>query len=243
VRRDAFYGALGAQGFTSHTFCEVFVGNRWRRLNYTKLGQNVLEPNYLGLMIHVHTFNDLSDANFAATWGKRYATGHRDDLFPHNNPYRLLEVGDHFGKYAKVPNPPAAEHKRLTVGKAYWLGSKETPAIVRDSTSAPQDGSGRLYVRGEEWLADAGDYLQYKAFLWRADTEFVLKAKGQPDVKARVTGNFITYISEKVRDMEVVVAADEMKKMEKGVAYTLHPVNGKKGYEWKVGDGVTVTRE
>src|SRR5205085_12334741 len=50
VRRDAFYGVLaGGNGFTSHTFCEVFVGGRWRRLNYGTLGQNILDPRNLGL--------------------------------------------------------------------------------------------------------------------------------------------------------------------------------------------------
>src|SRR5262249_48002416 len=103
VRWTACLGALsGGSGFTSHTFCEVFVGNRWRRLNFTTLGQNILERNYLGLMIHVHTFNDLSEANLAATWGTRYARGLRDDVFRHSNPYRLLEVSDHFGRYARV---------------------------------------------------------------------------------------------------------------------------------------------
>src|SRR5262249_15882405 len=64
VRHDALLGVLsGGSGFTSHTFCEVFVGGRWRRLNYSTLGQNVLERKYLGLMLKVHTFNDLSEAN------------------------------------------------------------------------------------------------------------------------------------------------------------------------------------
>ena len=58
-------------------------------------------------MIHVHTFNDLSEANLAPTWGARFALGQRDKVFRHNNPYRTLEVSDHFGKYAEVPNPPA----------------------------------------------------------------------------------------------------------------------------------------
>jgi RNA polymerase sigma factor (sigma-70 family) len=245
VRRDAFYGVLGSSGgFTSHTFCEVFVGGRWRRLNYAKLGQNVLEPNYLGVMIHVHTFRDLSEANLAATWGTRYAKGQRDDVFRHSNPYRLMEVSDHFGKYAKEPNPPASEHTSITIGKAYWLGSKDVPEYVRDHAGRPpQDGSGRLFFHGEEWLNDAGDYLQYKAFLWRADPEFILKAKDQPDVKARVGGTYYTHATTKLREMEVVIPAPEMAKMAKGVAYTIHPVNGKKGYEWKVRDGVTVTRE
>src|SRR5262249_19552667 len=122
VRSAACLGAISAgSSFASHTFCEVFVGGRWRRLDYTKLGQNILQRNYLGLMIHVHTFNDLSEANLAATWGKRYARGFKDEEFPHSNPYRLLEVSDHFGKYAKVPNPAAdKDHKEITIGKAYW---------------------------------------------------------------------------------------------------------------------------
>ncbi len=120
VRRDAYLGVTaGGNSFSSHTFCEVFVGGRWRRLNYTTLGQNVLAQNYLGLMIKVHTFNDLSEANLAATWGTRYAKGLRDDVFKHSNPYCLLEVSDHFGKYASVPNPPVAayEHKQITIEK------------------------------------------------------------------------------------------------------------------------------
>jgi hypothetical protein len=31
--------------------------------------------------------------------------------------------------------------------------------------------------------------------------------------------------------------------MAAGVAYTLHPVNGKPGFAWKVNEGVTVTRK
>jgi hypothetical protein len=245
VRRDAFYGLLGASGgFTSHTFCEVFVGGRWRRLNYTTLGQNVLDPRNLGLMIHVHSFRDLSDANLAATWGTRYAKGERDDVFKHSNPYRLMEISDHFGKHAKVPNPPAAEHKSITIGKAYWLGSKEVPAAIRGHVGEPpQDGSGRLFFHGEEWFDDAGDYLQYKAFLWRAGQEFVLKAKGRPDVKARLGGTYHTLASEKVREMEVIIPATEFANMARGAAYTIQPVKGKNGYEWKVRDGLTVTRE
>ena len=110
VRCDACMGVkAGLDSFAAHTFCEVFVGRRWRRLNYTTLGQNVLARNYLGLMIKVHTFNDLSEANLAATWGTRFARGPRDDVFQHNNPYCLIEVSDHFGKYASVPNPPATK--------------------------------------------------------------------------------------------------------------------------------------
>src|SRR5262249_10959691 len=107
VRQTATYGLLAAgSSYTSHTFLEVYVGHRWRRLNYKQLGQNILDPRFLGLMIHVHTFNDLSEANLAATWGRRFALRGRDETFPATNPYRALAIDDYFGRHANVPNPP-----------------------------------------------------------------------------------------------------------------------------------------
>lgn len=245
VRYDACLGAVsGGSGFASHTFCEVFVGGRWRRLNYTRLGQNVFDRNYLGMMIHVHTFRDLSEANLAPTWGRRYAKGQRDEVFPHSNPYRLLEVSDHFGKYAQAPNPPAEkEHRQITIDKAYWPDSKDAAKEVRDMPSEAEKGSGRFFLHGREWLDNAGDYLQYKLFMQRADKNFVLRTKGRPDVSCRLSMSFFTWSSRQLRELEVVIPAAECAKMAKGAAYTLHPLNGKKGYEWKVRDGVTLTRE
>jgi hypothetical protein len=245
VRCDACLGALwGGTAFASHTFCEVFVGGRWRRLDSTNLGRNVLERNYLGLMIHVHTFNDLSEANLAATWGARHAKGQRDELFPHSNPYRLLEVSDHFGKYAKVPNPPAdKELRQVTIGKAYWPESDGTPKEIRELGWGKQPGSGRFFVHCEEWLENAGDYLQYKLFMRRADTSFVLRAEGQPDVPCQVSMNFYTHRSRNLCELEVVIPAADFARMARGVAYTLHPANEKKNYQWKVRDGVKLTRD
>jgi hypothetical protein len=245
VRHDACLGAIsGGESFASHTFCEVFVGGRWRRLDFTTLGQNILQRNYLGLMIHVHTFNDLSEANLAATWGTRFAKGQRDDLFPHSNPYRLMEVSDHFGKYAKVPNPPAdSEHKQITIVKAYWPDGKDAPSEIRELRWSKPSGSGRFFVHCEEWLENAGDYLQYKLFMRRSDRRFVLRAKDQPDVSCQISMNFYTASPRNLRELEVIIPATDYAKMTKGVAYTLHPVNGKKGYEWKVRNGLSVTRE
>jgi hypothetical protein len=253
VRCDACLGALsGGTGFASHTFCEVFVGGRWRRLNYTTLGQNILERNYLGLMIHVHTFKDLSEANLAATWGRRYAKRQRDDVFRHSNPYRLMEVSDHFGKYAKVPNPAAdKELKWVTIDKAYWADDKDAPAEVRamalraqaaDDPHLLQPREGRFYIHCVEWLDNAGDYLQYKLFMRRADTRFVLRAKGKPDVSCRISTNFYTHPSRKLCELEVIIPSADYARMAGDVAYTLHPANGKKGYEWKVREGVKLLR-
>lgn len=246
VRRDAYAGvSAGGTSFCAHTFCEVFVGGRWRRLNYAELGQNVLSPKYLGIMIKVHTFSDLSEANLAATWGTRYAKDLRDDLFQHSNPYRLIEVSDHFGKYAHVPNPPAAayDHKQLTIGKAYWPEAKGAPQMVRDMQSAAQRGGRCFWIHCREWLENAGGYLQYNRFMNRADLNFILRAEAEPDVLCHLSKTSVAGGSSKLCELEVVIPPDEYAKMVEDVAYTLHPVNAAEGYVWKVRDGLTITRE
>jgi hypothetical protein len=77
----------------------------------------------------------------------------------------------------------------------------------------------------------------------RADPAFVLRAAGRPDVRARLTLGFYTDATNGVRDMELFIPPGEYATMAPGVPYTLHPVNGKQGYEWTVREGVTVTRK
>ena len=62
-------------------------------------------------------------------------------------------------------------------------------------------------------------------------------------MSCRISVSFYTDRSQKLCELEGVIPAAEYAKMARGVAYTLHPVNGKKGYEWTVRDGVTLTRE
>ncbi len=109
VRAKVQTAARKAGGsFNSHTFNEVFVGGRWRRLNYSTLGQGILDRNDLGLMTHVYTFGDLAEAGLTETWGRRCALGERDDVYRHANPYRTLAVSDQFGEPADAPNPEVA---------------------------------------------------------------------------------------------------------------------------------------
>jgi RNA polymerase sigma factor (sigma-70 family) len=245
VRNTVFETALRhGTSYAAHTFLEVYVGHRWRRLNYRTLGQNVLDRNYLGLMVHVHTFRDLSEANLAATWGKRYALGLRDANFRHGNPYRLLEISDLFGAHAKVPNPPAKEHKEITISKLYrrMAAPKEIQEMLLRGGGPAGLGGNQLMVHGDEWFPDR-DHLQYKVFMYRADPELLFRAKGRPDVKARVEMGFFTNSSTGMREIMVLIPSAEYAKMAKGVPYTLHPVNGRPGYRWKVKEGLTLTRE
>jgi hypothetical protein len=231
------------RGFANHTYNEVFVGNRWRRLNYHQLGQNILDEKYFGLMIHVHTFNDLSEARLAPTWGRRYALGLRDENFKTGNPYRLLEISDHFGRESKVPNPPfeRKEHKSITITKAYWLQSTETPESIRQGARKPRQGEAHLYIHGDEWFPDR-DKLQYQEFIARADKTFILRAKGHPEVKGALQMSFWADGPSNLREILMVVPKGEFAKMAKDVAYSIHPVNSVADYQWKVKEGLTVTR-
>jgi hypothetical protein len=202
-------------------------------------------------MVKVHTFNDLSTDNLAATWGARYARGLRDDVFRHSNPYRLMEVSDHFGKYAKVPNPPADhELTRVTIDRAYWP-QDAVPEVRELGIGRLQDAQlpiglpqadAHFFIHCREWLDNAGDYLQYKLFMRRADRKFLLRARGRPDVSCDVSMSFYTHRSRNLCELEVVIPPGEYAKMAQGVEYTLQPVNGKKGYEWQVREGVKLMR-
>ena len=229
-------------GFANHTYNEVFVGNRWRRLNYAKLGQDTLDEKYFGLMIHVHTFNDLSEAGFAPTWGRRYALGLRDDNFKTGNPYRTLEISDLFGRDSKIVNPPVEEHQAITITRVYWLGSKDTPEVIRQGARRPKEGEGHLYVHGEEWFA-AQDKAQYLKFLQQVDRNFLLRAERHPDIKGEIQISLWMDGRSNLREILLVISKDEYAKMAKGVAYTIQPVNSKANYQWKVKAGLTVTRE
>ena len=100
-----------SRGTTNHIFNEVYLGNRWCRLDYSQLGCSNFGLHRFGLQTHVYTFNDLSDANLAPTWGRRYAKGEHNDVFRHDNPYTAVEVSELFGPHGQVPNP--ALHRQL----------------------------------------------------------------------------------------------------------------------------------
>lgn len=226
--------------FASHTFNEVYIGHRWRRLNYTTLGQNILDRNYFGLMIHVHTFRDLDDANLTATWGWRYGQGKRDAVFRFSNPYRTMSISDSFGAHAKVKNPPVKEHKAITISKAYWAESA-APTFMKSWAAGLKDGDGHVLIHGDEWFDDR-DHLQYKTFMRRADKQFFFRAEGRPEVHGQVSMNFFTHAADKVREVEIVIPRGELAKMASGVPYRVHAANATSSYKWKVAEGVTLTK-
>ena len=98
--RAALDGLSGV--FANHVFNEVYVGHRWVRLNYSTLGQPVLDGRYFGLLTHIYTCADLSQVPLAQTWGMRYFKYPAGQpILSSKNPYQLISVEDHFGAAAR----------------------------------------------------------------------------------------------------------------------------------------------
>jgi hypothetical protein len=98
-------GKIPKGNWTSHTFNEVWIGGRWRRLNEARLGQPILDEGLFGLMTHVATLGDWADANAAATIGKRQEKKDWKDVFGGPNPYSAAAVEDAFGVHCNMKNP------------------------------------------------------------------------------------------------------------------------------------------
>ena len=132
VRATALKGLRNiGRGWASHTFNEVFVDGRWRRLNYTRLGQPILDEGLFGLTTHVLTVRDWADARMGRTIGRRQGLGLRDEVFATSNPYATIEVTDQFGEHAEIDNPPVAipePPEVVTIEAAFWAASDERPS-------------------------------------------------------------------------------------------------------------------
>lgn len=227
------------KGFTAHTFNEIYVGNRWHRANYKKLGQPVLDPHLFGLHTHLYTFNDLSEANLAPTWGWRYGTGERSAVLKHSNPYTAVMLSDLFGCHSSIANPAVSveaikEHEHLTISKVCWYHSSERPGLIPSSAVA-DDNDGHILLHVDEWFEGEG-IAQYRSFYSEVDKRFVLKSEDYPDLYAAAERGWWG------QEFYMRVPEKEYVKMEAGVPYTVHPVNSKPKYQWKVSQGVTIRK-
>jgi hypothetical protein len=243
VRHTAQNGMEKLRGFVSHTFNEVFIGGRWVRLNYATLGQNILDEKCYGLITHTLTFHDLSDANLAATWGKRFALGQRSPELPTGNPYTALEVTERWGAHAKIANPQPpkpADHQMLTIERIMWADSPLRSEWLQ-LESVMQNAKGRVLalVQPVERFTDQ-DYKQFRRFLDAADPEFSLQADGAPEIPARITGAAFSTKTE--CNFSIALTKEDHALLKTGTAYRLVPKNGKDGApKWAVKDDVTLT--
>jgi len=221
--------------WTSHTFNEVFVGGRWRRLNYSELGQNVLDRDFLGLMVHVHTYGDHSEAGLSG-WGSRERHPQHSALFGGPNPYSCVSLSDRFGEHCDVPNELFGGASGLTVQHLFWYDSPERAG--RLETSLSQDGSRYLVARFDTTGVDGSDALEFyrsapRAFRLRPEDE------GGDEVPAEAIGKFWGGSG----DFILRVEARDVSRLERGAAYALIPPPAVDGLAWKVAPGVSITVE
>jgi hypothetical protein len=239
LRQSLLRNLAGAKDFSAHTFNEVYIDGRWRRLNYSRLGANI--DSTFGLMTHVHTFTDLSEADLTRTWGWRYGKGERDTIFKTSNPYRATEISDRYGVHCNLANPESKEHRQITIAKAYWHDAADAPGEVKNAYWIAKDRAGHLFVHGDEWFKGE-HYAQYKEFMIRADPNFKLVADGAPDITGKLSSGYITAESQNLREIEIRFDPAEFGKMLDDLTYRLVPVNGNEKYRWAVADGVVVKK-
>ena len=240
--RRTIVRAAGRAGnsWSSHTFNEVFVGGRWQRLNYDRLGQNILDETYLGLMVHVNTFRDHAESGLLS-WGLRTMRDPKADVFGGSNPYACVSLSDLFGAHARIENPPIPiEPHVLTISHAYWFEDPKKPGAVDMKLDDPVDG-GHIVVHVDEAIADEG-IGQYAEFYAQASKDFVLRASGHADVRAKATRGYWVDAKSDLREFYIHVAPGEFARMARGVTYSIVPRDATSEYRWKVVQGVALTR-
>ena len=232
LRDQIMRGALRGQGaWVEHTINTVWVQGRWRRLNYARLGQPIVDERYCGLMLRILDYDDRATAGTARTWGRRWAQGDRSARWPNRNPYALLAISDRLGAHAKVTLPPSdvkptRMHKKLTVLRAAWSAppSKDYALITLDC---------------KEWFPEQdGD--QYKRFTQGADPTFVLESAGRASIRALVGIGSVTGADS--HGVSLILQRRAYDAMSPGVPYRLVPVNGRQKLRWVIQGNVTITR-
>jgi len=236
VRRTVVRAIQPGTGWTSHTFNEVFVGGRWRRLNYDRLGQNILDERYLGLMTHVATFADWADGVMPRTWGLRQA-GLRAglDVFGGSNPYSTITLSDLFGEHCTIENPaPEGELFEMAIDSLTWSDDGSVPESIRESFEGPPALLGHVV----EWQG----FEALKRFTEDADARFYLEADGHPTLGIGVNTGGITSTDGELRWVVLPLGGADWRDFVPGVEYTLRARNAKEGYRWVVAPGLVVRR-
>jgi len=233
VRATIRHGLPPGGKFNDHWFDEAFVGNRWVRVNYDAVGQNTLEDAQLGLETHILTTDSLSSLRMAETWGSRLAKYEANELkISQLNPYHLLKVSDHFGRYFKTSNPEVndEELRTVTVKEAYWRDA--LPAAVRPAVT--NDDPSDFYIGIQEYIPHYAN--QMRDFEARAGHHFVLPSPGRPDLHATLTG---WELSSEGRYQMWGARIDEgsRKDIAAGAVYTIRPINTSETYKWSVKEG------
>lgn len=224
INNQVTQGVQGAKGFASHDYNEVYVGGRWTRLNYNNLGQPIIDKNYFGAMIHINTFNDLSEIDLLP-WGRRYGL-HLQDSFKYGNPYETTKVESANGKNSKLiittfnnPNDKAVKFK---IDKFTTYNDEDVPIGYK--------GFKNDVILAETDTSPYGvDYVS--AHMFDADRTFNLKdANGNIIGTGRINPNGVYGTKEKFYEIDNLTCNIKDVKSVEPVAKDLWQVNDYKMY-------------
>lgn len=248
VRRDLLAAIVPLkESWASHTYNEVFVGGRWRRLNYDRLGQNTYAPNLFGLMTHVATFHDWADAKMHETIGRRQSSG-KNDIFGGSNPYSTISLRDEIGVHCKLELPkPGVE--TLTVERIHWTDSPELPESIRENCKQ----QGRFGL-----IADVTGFSSQgvvKNFLGQTDLRVYMKVVDDSNAEPGKTNTRMPnrlgvgfepgcyWISSGLLRIYVPFGKGDQRDLVPGVSYRFSPRNDNENFRWQVADDLTIVRD
>lgn len=221
----------GIGSWSSHTFNEVWVGGRWRRLNYSRLGQPILDRESLGLMIHIGTFRDWADARMPQTVGRRQKLDLYDDLFGGPNPYSTISLRDQVGVHcAGVPG--ADEANSLRVAALHWTDDKALPEDIVESC-AEKGRFGLVAV-----FRNLGGSDELSEFLAGADPTVTLEAEGRAAVATRLDAGCWWFKNDRAF-VYLPFGPSERDALERGVEYKARASNANAGFVLELDLGVT----
>lgn len=212
----------GIGSWSSHTFNEVWVGGRWRRLNDSRLGQPILDGDALGLMIHVATFRDWADARMSETVGRRHELELFDDVFGGPNPYSTIALRDQVGAHC-ASVPADAEALSVHVEELRWTDDAALPRdIVANCTERGRFGLIAV-------LADPGGASELREFLAGADTAVTLEAQGRKRLATHLDPGCWWYLDRKAY-VYLPFGQPEREALARGVEYAARASNANAGF-------------
>jgi transglutaminase superfamily protein len=226
--------------WTSHTFNEVWVGGRWRRLNYSKLGQNTLDGSCLGLMTHIATFRDWADARMPNTVGRRQILELRNNVFGSANPYSTISLRDTFGRHSRLENPAAkpsapkpSTPSTLKITRLFWTDSPELPQNIQEGCREKGRFGLIAYAEVERAL--------FKQFLTDADAHVLLEPETQDlPLKVRVDHG-CWWFQERAAWVYLPFGPADRRDLKPGVPYRVRAENHTDHSRWDV--DLRVTRQ
>ncbi len=242
VRNTLLEAIQPLQGsWASHTYNEVWVGGRWRRLNYDRLGQNIYDPGMFGLMTHVATFHDWADARMSETIGRRGMPDFTDHPFDGPNPYSAISLRDEVGVHCQV-ELPEAHVATMTVEKIRWTDSPDLPEEIRENCQRRNRFGLIADVTGFR------DQDEIRAFLARADLRVYMDVKS--DVPDGVQANRLAvgfdsgcyWLSSNRLRIYVPFGGGDRRDLIEGVTYQFRPQNEAPDYRWHVSESLTIQR-